>query len=49
MERKTNYNYAFKLECVKKTVLNPVEVQKLVTKEIKKNYSVGVRDTPKKK
>lgn len=32
-----------------KTVLNPVEVQKLVTKEIKKNYSVGVRDTPKKK
>jgi RHS repeat-associated protein len=32
-----------------KTVLNPVEVQKFVNKEVNKTYSVGVRDIPKKK
>ncbi|TDP58619.1 DUF6443 domain-containing protein [Flavobacterium dankookense] len=32
-----------------KTVLNPIEVQKVVNKDIKKSYSVGVQDTPKKR
>ncbi|WP_281921060.1 RHS repeat domain-containing protein [Flavobacterium collinsii] len=32
-----------------KTVLNPSEVQKLVNKEVKKTYKVGVEDTPPRK
>lgn len=42
---KKYYEYISQL----KTVLNPVEVQKQVNKDVKKTYSVGVQDTPKRK